>query len=86
MVEEFDSFGFNIEIKNRSQLNETVKKAFLKDDSIGKQLSLSYPVHQKNTRKIRIKLEIDTNPPEGAHTEIKYLDFPLAFSILAFSI
>ena len=83
MIKEFYSFGYTIEIKNRSQVDETVKKAFLKDNSIGKLLSLSYPLHDKNARKIRIKLEIDTNPPAGASTELKYLDFPLHFSILA---
>lgn len=82
MAEEFNSFGYQIEIKDRSRVDETVKKAFLKDKSIGKLLSLTYPLHDKNTRKIRIKLEIDSNPPEGASTELKYLDFPLPFSIL----
>ena len=28
-----------------------------------------------NKPKIKIKLEIDTNPPEGSVTELKYLDF-----------
>ena len=34
----------------------------------------------KDTRthqpKLQIKLEIDTNPPEGSDYELKYLDFP----------
>lgn len=83
MKDEFNSFGYQIEIKNRSRVNETVKKAFLKDNSIGKLLSLTYRPHKKNTRKINIKIEIDINPPEGANIELKYLDFPLPFSILA---
>ena len=32
-------------------------------------------------RKIRIKLEIDTNPPDGSNYEIKYLDFPFVSSV-----
>ncbi len=82
MIEEFNGFGYQIEVKNRSQADETVKKAFLKDNSIGKLLSLTYQPHEKNTRKINIKLEVDINPPQGTVTELKYLDFPLPFSIL----
>ncbi len=32
-------------------------------------------------RKIRIKLEIDTNPPAGSNYETKYLDFPFVSSV-----
>ena len=31
--------------------------------------------------KIRIKLEIDTNPPAGSHAEVKYLAFPFAADV-----
>lgn len=82
ITQEFDTYGFDIEIKNRIKADSVIKQAFLKDDSIGKLLSLSYPLHEKNTRKIHIKLEVDTNPPLGATTEIKYLDFPLPFSVI----
>ena len=32
---------------------------------------------------MKIKLEIDSNPPEGSTYELKYLDFPLAYSVQA---
>lgn len=34
-----------------------------------------------NKPQLRIKLEIDTNPPQGSTFELKYLDFPLPYSI-----
>jgi hypothetical protein len=34
-----------------------------------------------NRPKLQIKLEIDINPPGGSTYELKYLDFPLPFSI-----
>ena len=34
-----------------------------------------------NRPKLQIKLEIDTNPPEGSEYELKYLDFPLPYSV-----
>jgi hypothetical protein len=62
------------EIKDKSKVGGTVQKMFLKDNSIGKFLELSFkhPPHKKFT----IKLEIDINPPAGCQTEVKWLDFP----------
>lgn len=74
------AFGYDFEIQDRSRAGNAVKKAFLKDDSLGKVLIF------KNTgaiKKMVIKLEVDSNPPLGAITEIKQLIFPTAFSITA---
>lgn len=83
LVEEFREFGYEIEIQDRSKANNNIRKAFLKDSSIGKILELQYPLHKRNPKKIQIKFEVDVNPPQGAITEIKYLDFPLPYSVLA---
>ena len=53
----------------------------LKDNSIGKIIDLTFK-HYAN-KKLIIKLEIDTNPPLGSDLEIKFLDFPLDYSIVA---
>lgn len=36
-----------------------------------------------NARKLRVKLEIDTNPPAGTDTSWHYLDFPVDFEVCA---
>jgi hypothetical protein len=36
-----------------------------------------------NPRKLRVKLEIDTQPPAGTGTQLHYLDFPLDFEVCA---
>ncbi|PHQ81250.1 MAG: hypothetical protein COB66_02715 [Coxiella sp. (in: Bacteria)] len=78
--DELSTFGYAFEIKDRSKADSIVKKAFLKDDSVGKLLEIK----QKGaSNKIIIKLEIDSNPPLGADTEFKYLDFPYPFGIRA---
>lgn len=82
MSEEFETFGYHTQISDRSEVRKTVQKQFLKVDSIGKLLTLQYPMN-RDEKKIKIKFEIDTNPPLGAITEIKYLTFPLPFSVLA---
>jgi predicted nucleotidyltransferase component of viral defense system len=78
---EFKAFGYQLEVVDRSKVDVTVKKAFLKDDSLGKVLQLSYIKVNRSMRKIRIKLEIDTNPPLGGRFENKFLSFPFDFSL-----
>ncbi|MES2614124.1 MAG: nucleotidyl transferase AbiEii/AbiGii toxin family protein [Bdellovibrionota bacterium] len=79
MQEEFKAYGFTLEIKDRAKAEQVVKTAFLKADSKGGVLILKDSRNQKP--QLRIKLEIDTNPPQGATSEIKYLDFPISYSI-----
>jgi len=81
MVEDFTNYGFSLEVKNRQESDKIVKTAFLKADSQGGELIIKDFGTQK--RLLRIKLEIDTNPPEGSHFEVKYLDFPLPYSVRA---
>ena len=80
--EEFEAFGYKINISDRSDVQKTVQKQFLKVDSLGKMLTVQYPM-TRSDRQIKIKFEVDTNPPTGANTEIKFLLFPIPFSVLA---
>lgn len=79
MREEFSAYGYILEVSNKTKLDKTIKTAFLKADSVGGILLLKDA--RTNRPKLQIKLEIDTNPPEGSLFEIKYLDFPLSYSI-----
>ena len=53
----------------------------LKDDSLGGQLNLKF-ADLPPSRKLRIKLEIDTNPPGGSKWDQRFHDFPTDFSVL----
>lgn len=79
MREEFAAYGYVLEVTNKTKLDKVVKTAFLKADSEGGLLILKDA--RTNRPKLKIKLEIDTNPPEGSNYELKYLDFPLPYSI-----
>jgi predicted nucleotidyltransferase component of viral defense system len=81
LSEELEAYGYNVDITDRSKTDIAVRKAFIKDDSIGKVLQLNHAGKKEPFRKIRIKLEVDTNPPSGSETEIKYLDFPFVSSV-----
>ena len=81
LSEELEAYGYKVDITDRSKTDIAVRKAFIKDDSIGKVLQLNHAGKKGLFRKIRIKLEVDTNPPSGSETEIKYLDFPFVSSV-----
>lgn len=69
--------GIEFEVQDRSKANSAVQKAFLKTDSIGKILILELPFERHRTKKVSIKLEIDTNPPVGSDFKTSYITFPV---------
>ncbi|MCX6179010.1 MAG: nucleotidyl transferase AbiEii/AbiGii toxin family protein [Chlorobiales bacterium] len=75
-------FGIRCELVDRGNMDRAVRQALLKDDSIGRQLNLSF-YGGSNSRKLKVKLEIDTSPPQGSLFEYHYLDFPLDFELCA---
>lgn len=79
---EFSSYGFQLEIKDRSKADSAVKKAFLKENSFGKILKLIYERNRFDVQVVNIKLEIDTNPPLGSKYETKIIPFPEPFSVV----
>jgi predicted nucleotidyltransferase component of viral defense system len=79
--EEFRSYNLNLESKDRSKTTGPVKKVFIKEDSFGQILNLTYARDRSDIQKIQIKLEIDTHPPTGSDFESKFLDFPYPYSI-----
>lgn len=79
---EFEAFGLSLEIIDRSQASNTVKKAFLKETSFGKVLNLQYDRIRSDKQTILIKLEVDTTPPTGSIAETHYLEYPYPFSVI----
>ncbi|NGX48474.1 MAG: hypothetical protein K940chlam5_00059 [Candidatus Anoxychlamydiales bacterium] len=80
---ELESFGLEFEIIDRSDVENVIKKAFLKQNSFGKILKLKHDFLPSDRKSIKIKLEIDVNPPLGSTYSNHYLDYPYPFSILA---
>jgi len=72
----FEEFGLESEAIPKGQMDNRIKKAVIKDNSIAHQLNLAFYRGQKN-QKLKIKLEIDVNPPAGSMFEYTYLNFPL---------
>jgi hypothetical protein len=80
---EMTAYGYDIEFIDRSRVEQVVRTAFLKDDSLGDLLQLRYRPSTGPARMIRIKLEVDTNPPAGGTFETRYIDFPFPQATVA---
>lgn len=80
LLDGFQEFGLKSEVLDKSRMVQHIKKALLKDGSISNQLDLSFYRGWKN-KKLKIKLEIDVNPPGGSGFDYSYLDFPLDFEV-----
>ena len=79
--DELIAYGYDIEIADRNQADAAVKRAFLKDASLGNVLNLRHFNRTGPAAKIRMKLELDTNPPIGSGQKLEYLDFPFVSAV-----
>ena len=82
LTDVLQQFGVRCELTDRSRMDKSVRQALLKDNSIGRQLDLSF-FDANNPRKLKVKLEIDTTPPAGTDTSWHFLDFPMDFEVCA---
>lgn len=73
-------FGIKLEAQPPARMDKAIHAALLKNDSIANQLDLSF-AGQGPRKTIRIKLEIDINPPLGSGEVTSFLDFPLDYEV-----
>ena len=83
--EEFKALGLTVTLTHKSKTKETnIDSAFLKSDTIWSEIILENSIIPMNLiRKpiIKIKLEIDKNPPLGFETENLLLLKPFSFQV-----
>jgi predicted nucleotidyltransferase component of viral defense system len=70
------SEGIAFELKDLSSAGGAVKKAFLKTEAVEQVLTMKLPHTRHAHKKLRIKVEVDTNPPAGSSIETHYISFP----------
>jgi predicted nucleotidyltransferase component of viral defense system len=88
---ELASFGFAVEIESRlKQPGAAIQSAFLKADTRTQMISVEFErglVQQvPRNQVLKIKLEVDTDPPPGFSTETRYLLRPVPFAVRTFSL
>ena len=86
LARELAAFGYDLEIDDRSTVDQAVRMAFLKDDSLGNVLRMDHRPVSGPSRRLRVKLEVDANPPAGATFEMQYLDFPFPSAVRVFDL
>ena len=78
---EFNALGREVVINKKEKKNQTnVESAFLKDDTA------IYNMQFRTERNIKIKIEVDINPPSGFTTEHKFLLLPLSFMVRCYTL
>ena len=82
--DEFIALGIDISINSKSKNSASnIESAFLKSDTSIYILSLEAPLDLK--KPIKIKFEVDTNPPLGFDTQEKLMLQPFSFYVKCFS-
>lgn len=83
--EEFNALGLTVTLTHKSKTKETnIDSAFLKSDTIWSEIILEnslIPLNLIRKPIIKIKLEIDKNPPLGFETENLLLLKPFSFQV-----
>jgi len=88
---ELASFGFAVEIESRAKpIGAAIQSAFLKADTRTQMITVEFErglIQQvPRNQVLKIKLEVDTDPPPGFATEVRYLLRPIPFSVRTFSL
>ncbi|SER48857.1 nucleotidyl transferase AbiEii/AbiGii toxin family protein [Pedobacter rhizosphaerae] len=90
IVAEIESIGMKVSIREKEKKEKTnIDSAFLKSETEWKELVLEDIVKQagiKSTnRSMKIKIEVDRQPPLGFTTEMKLLTRPFSFYVKCFN-
>ena len=81
VVKDGNDEGLRFSVRDRAKEETAVKKAILRTDSFGKDLAPVLPYARDPRKLIKVKLEIDLNPPVGSSYETRYLAFPVTTAI-----
>ena len=88
--DEFNSMGMNVSLRTKSKIHKTpIESAFLKSETLWKELVLEDVVEQlgiRSNKNIKIKIEVDRNPPMHFQTEEKLSLRPFSFYVKCFDL
>lgn len=89
IVKEFEAQGMTVSIREKDKkIKSAVESAFLKSETIWKELVLEDVVKQlgvKSNKSIKIKIEVDRIPPLRFQTEEKLMLRPFSFYVKCFT-
>jgi predicted nucleotidyltransferase component of viral defense system len=88
--EELEISGLQVTVEHKiKHPEESIRSAFLKTGTLETFIRIgldeSLKRHTQSNEVIKIKLEIDIDPPAGFDTEVKYLTKPIPFSVRTYA-
>lgn len=94
IINEFDALGVSIELRKKikKEKSSDIESAFLKNDTSIHTLDINTKDLENilegidYQKKIKIKIEVDTNPPLKFQTEAKTLLMPMTFNIVSMTL
>ena len=90
IINEFASLGMNVSITEKQKVKQNnINSAFLKSETIWRELKLETIIPQNGLdtkANIKIKIEVDTEPPLNFKTEEKLLLKPFSFYVKCFTL
>jgi predicted nucleotidyltransferase component of viral defense system len=91
LEKELAAFGFQVTVEQKNKsLSSAEQSAFLKTETVGALLAITSDeaiAHGIPAGKLlKIKIEIDTEPPPGFNTETKYLLRPISFGVRTYTL
>ena len=88
---ELEAFGFEVtfEVKHKTAATN-IESAFLKGNTYNQLIVIKAPeqiLSGVNRQSIlKVKLEVDTNPPQGFRTEMRYVFTPVQFAVRSYTL
>lgn len=90
IVNEFESLGMKVSIREKKKaVKSNIDSAFLKSETLWKELVLEDIIPQQGINRIanvKIKIEVDAEPPLGFETEEKLLLRPFSLYVKCFTL
>ena len=91
LEKEISAFGFEVSVTGKAKSTQSpIQSAFLKADTLKHLLVIntteSPTASISRGQVLKIKIEVDTDPPPGFDTETRFLLQPFPFSVRAFSL
>jgi predicted nucleotidyltransferase component of viral defense system len=90
VIDEFASLGITVSlIEKKKSVESNIESAFLKSDTVWKELVLERVIPQTGIKlmpHMKIKIEVDRNPPLKFTTEEKLLTRPISFYVKTFNL
>lgn len=88
---ELEGFGFTVDVQKKEKLAQSaVQSAFIKTGTVNNLIMIRTPEQIIKrvpvNRVIKVKMEVDIDPPAGFETEAKYLLQPIPFSVIVYKL